>query len=307
MLFDAQGGIYHLDNDGTVIEDNGMRTLYKVGDNGDVSKEGAPVGNIYHSQGDLLEGRTSFLQAAVSEDDGSTWCSPIDINSQVKSHWMRSMGPGGGIGIQLKNSKYAGRLLMPVYFTNENNFMSCCLIYSDDNGVTWNRGTSPNDSRIFDGKRIDSKTLDIEEAQLSEAQVVELNNGNVVMYMRNHTKIKRTAASVSCDGGATWGEIYYDDMLVNPTCQASVVRHPEYDDMLIWCNPADGNERINGTVRISEDGGKSWIKIKTVEQSFFAYSCLAVLNNGDIGLLYEGNGYKEINFVRLKLDLNKIK
>lgn len=63
----------------------------------------------------------------------------------VKEHRMGFIGAGPGVGIQIKNGEYAGRLVFPVYYTNEYGYMSCCVIYSDDHGRTWHRGQSPND------------------------------------------------------------------------------------------------------------------------------------------------------------------
>jgi len=74
----------------------------------------------------------------------------------------------------MKKGKYAGRLIFPIYYTNEYGYMSCCVIYNDDHGRTWHRGGSPNDGRVWVGEKIHSRTLQIHEAMLTESQVVEL-------------------------------------------------------------------------------------------------------------------------------------
>lgn len=78
-----------------------------------------------------------------SDDDGQTWSKPENINHQVKEEWMRFIGTGPGVGIQLKN----GRLVFPIYYTNAHGKQNSAVIYSDDNGKNWTRGESPNDGR----------------------------------------------------------------------------------------------------------------------------------------------------------------
>ncbi|WP_132745638.1 sialidase family protein [Scopulibacillus darangshiensis] len=58
---------------------------------------------------------------------------------------------------------------------------------------------------------------------------------------------------------------------------------------LIFSNPASTSGRQNGTIRISENGGKTWNRSSVVTPGDYAYSSLTVLPNGKIGLLYENN------------------
>jgi hypothetical protein len=59
------------------------------------------------------------------------------------------------------------------------------------------------------------------------------------------------------------------------------------------------------TVRLSYDEGQTWPVAKTIHPGPCAYSCLAILPDGSIGLLYEGGGkgrYDEIRFARFTLN-----
>ena len=56
------------------------------------------------------------------------------------------------------------------------------------------------------------------------------------------------------------------------------------------------------TVRISYDEGKSWTDGKTIYSGESAYSSLTVLANGDIGLFFEKDNYRENVFVSLSLE-----
>ena len=58
------------------------------------------------------------------------------------------------------------------------------------------------------------------------------------------------------------------------------------------------------TLKVSLDGGKSWGIEKQIYEGPSAYSCLTILPNGKIGLLYE-NGikspYEKISFTTVKI------
>jgi sialidase-1 len=307
LLYDELNNEYVLNCDGTVFDNHGNKTDMTVNKEGNVYRGGEVIGNIYLDRGPLLEARTSFLQAIYSNDDGLTWSDPIDLNSQVKEPWMRFIGPGPGIGIQLNKSKHKGRLVFPIYYSNNTNSsyprMSCCLIYSDDHGKTWHRGQSPNDGRHWEGMIINSRTLNIRSGELTESQVVELENGEIMYFMRNHSDYKRTAFAYSKDGGETWGEVKYSKELIDPICQSTVLRYPDMGDgkdRLIYANPADEKERINGTVKLSEDGGITWPYSRVVKEGDYMYSCLTILMDNNIGLLYEAD--EKIMFTKFTLD-----
>ena len=78
--------------------------------------------------------------------------------------------------------------------------------------------------------------------------------------------------------------------LLDPICQSSVVLYPDQGDgkvRVLFANPADEKTREKGMVRLSEDGGKTWPFSKVIEEGYYGYSCLTVLANGAIGVLYE--------------------
>lgn len=295
LLYGGSSNEYSLLPDGRVTDREGRSTPYTVDDAGNVAYLGNSKGNIYlkkgvHPEESLLEARTSFLQIIRSDDDGLTWSRPLDLNPSVKEHWMRFIGAGPGRGIQLKQGAHRGRLVFPIYFSNRSGTMSCSVIYSDDHGATWRRGASPNDGRQFNGETLDAESLHADGTDLTESQLIELSNGELRIYMRNHAGRQRTAVALSRDGGQTWSEPEYNNELVDPVCQASVIAYPDLGDgktRVLFANPADPKQRVNGTVRLSEDGGRTWSYSKQIEEGSFLYSCLTVLSNGEIALLYE--------------------
>src|SRR5699024_1381024 len=255
----------------------------------------------------LLEARTSFLQIIKSEDDGVTWSRPMELNMQIKEPWMKFIGTGPGRGVQLKNETYNGRLVFPIYFSNEFSIMSCAVIYSDNHGETWRRGDSPNDGRMFREMELNAKTNDVEDSDLTESQIVEMPNGDLHAYIRNHSGRQRTMVATSKDGGVSWQDLMFSKSLKDPTCQSTVLSYPDTGDgkvRLLFVNPADDKERRNGTVHLSEDGGKTWKYKRKIEEGAFIYSCLTILHDGRIGLLYETvrNDTIHIQFITFTLE-----
>lgn len=316
LLYDGAGREYCLLPDGRVTENDGHATPYTIDEEGNVRLDGISCGNIYlkkgvHPEESLLEARTSFLQIIKSDDDGMTWSKPIELNASVKESWMKFIGSGPGRGVQLKNGAYRGRLVFPIYFSNLGGKMSCAVIYSDNHGTTWRRGASPNDGREFGGELISAESVSADGADLTESQLIELPDGTLRVYMRNHTGTKRTAVATSEDGGETWSEVAYDEFLVDPVCQSSVIVYPDQGDgktRVLYANPADPERRENGTVRLSEDGGRTWKYAKQIYAGSFSYCCLTVLANGEIALLYEcdfsfvENKPITVEFTKFKLD-----
>jgi sialidase-1 len=92
-------------------------------------------------------------------------------------------------------------------------------------------------------------------------------------------------------------------MLIEPICQAALLHYPQ-DDLVLFSNPAS-LKRENLTVRVSMDGGRTWPTARVVYANAAAYSSLAVLADGSVGLLYENGDeepYERLTFARLPID-----
>jgi sialidase-1 len=224
-----------------------------------------------------------------STDDGLTWSTPRDITSSVKQENWTWYATGPGNGIQLTHGKYRGRLVIPCDHRvkeekNRNLSTRSHVIYSDDHGQTWQIGGTLS-------------------AGTNECAVVELDNGDLLINMRSYRGKTCRAISRSSDGGQTWSEVTDDPNLVEPICQASLIRLPPASGKeatwLAFSNPADPKTRRNLTLRLSDDGGKTWPRSKVLCEGSSIYSSLAPLPGGDIGILYERNNYQELVFARL--------
>lgn len=327
-LLGANDTIYTVREEGVVYDSNGEATNYTVDNNNELYENGNRIGNVLLSNSPLKVMGTSFLSLIYSDDDGQTWSDPIDLNKEVKTDWMKFLGTGPGKGHQIKTGRYAGRLLFPVYLTNASGFQSSAVIYSDDNGATWNIGETATDGRLMDnGDRASAETITTNTSggvgQLTECQVVEMPNGQLKMFMRNTGgNSGRVRMATSFDGGSTWeDDVVRDENIKEPYCQLSVINYSQKidgKDAIIFANPdANYPNRVNGTVRvglITENGSYEngeprydieWRYNKVVAPGTYGYSCLSEMPNGEIGLFYEGTGSREMSFTRMNIDYLK--
>jgi len=116
----------------------------------------------------------------------------------------------------------------------------------------------------------------------------------------------KRAVSVSSDGGLTWASAVDDPTLIEPVCQASFIRYTwavaGEKSLLLFSNPATTSGRYRMTVRLSYDEGKTWPVGKVLHEGSAAYSSLAKLPDGKIGLLYERDDYHVIEFASFTLE-----
>jgi sialidase-1 len=227
-----------------------------------------------------------------SDDDGVTWAPFTEITTQVKKSNWAWYATGPGVGIQLHRGDHAGRLVIPCDYVakgggndNSNSF----VIYSDDHGKSWRIGGEPP-NRGF-----------------NESQVVELSDGRVMLNMRNVGSNRGASAkhfrgvAISSDGGTTFAPATFDETLVEPHCQASIIRD-DATGKILFCNPPDQTRRKNFMLRESTDDARTWRYSQRVYTGFSGYSSIAILPEGTIGLLYEAGDkgdYERIDFARI--------
>ena len=134
-------------------------------------------------------------------------------------------------------------------------------------------------------------------AQNTEASVVQLNNGQLKLFMRGLTGDLQVATSN--DGGITWDNYVarYDvpDVYVQMAATHTVQDGKEY---ILLAN-ANGPGRKNGYIRVArveEDGELTWLHHHLIQEGEYAYNSLQQIGPKEFGLLYEhheagGNPY----------------
>lgn len=301
----GESGHYTVRENGEVYNAQNQKTDYRVvvnptepgyRDKGNLYKGQELIGNIYfaHStKNPFRVANTSYLWMSYSDDDGKTWSAPRDITPGLRKDWMKFLGTGPGTGIVLRNGPHKGRILIPVYTTNNVSHLdgsqSSRVIYSDDHGKTWHAGEAVNDNRQVDGQKIHSSTMNNKRAQNTESTVVQLNNGDVKLFMRGLTGDLQVATSK--DGGVTWEkDIKRYPQVKDVYVQMSAIHTMHEGKEYIILSNAGGPKRENGMVhlaRVEENGELTWLKHNPIQKGEFAYNSLQELGNGEYGILYE--------------------
>ena len=303
----GEKGYYTIRENGEVYNSKNQKTDYHVvvnpkklgySDKGDLYKGKDLIGNIYFAQSTKNPFRvanTSYLWMSYSDDDGKTWSAPKDITPGIRQDWMKFLGTGPGTGIVLRTGTHKGRILVPAYTTNNISHLggsqSSRLIYSDDHGVTWHAGEAPNDNRPVGNSVIHSSNMNNSGAQNTESTVLQLNNGDVKLFMRGLTGDLQVATSK--DGGVTWEKTIKRYPEVKDAYVQMSAIHTMHDgkEYIILSNAAGpGRERKDGLVhlaRVEKNGELTWLKHNLIQGGEFAYNSLQDLGGGEYGILYE--------------------
>jgi sialidase-1 len=236
-----------------------------------------------------------------STDDGLSWSEPLEITAafaelQPRYAW-RVIATGPGHGIQLQRGPHAGRLLVPVWISDgtgghAHRPSAVATIYSDDGGASWHAG----EIVVNHGAHV---------VNPSESAAVELEDGQVMLNIRNEGAFHRRLVALSPDGISRWSQPEADPALFEPVCAASIQRlsfsPPDDRSRLLFSNPdshLDGERgpgmvslpRKNLTVRLSEDEGQTWPVSKVIDRGLAGYSDLSTGPGDLITCAYEGGG-----------------
>ena len=319
-------GYYTIRENGEVYNSQNQKTEYRVvvdpknpgySDKGDMYKGKDLIGNVYFAQSTKNPFRvanTSYLWMSYSDNDGKTWSAPTDITPGIRQDWMKFLGTGPGTGVVLRTGPHKGRILVPIYTTNNVSHLggsqSSRLIYSDDHGKTWHAGEAPNDNRPVGNSVIHSSTMNNNGAQNTEATVLQLNNGDVKLFMRGLTGDLQVATSK--DGGVTWEKTIKRYPEVKDAYVQMSAIHTMHDgkEYILLSNAAGpGRERKDGLihlVRVESNGELTWIKHNLIQDGEFAYNSLQELGNGEYGLFYEhrenGQNYYTLSYKKFNWD-----
>lgn len=220
-----------------------------------------------------------YLKMISSKDNGKTWSAPRDLTSQItKSDWKNDFKfITSGRGFQTKDGTLIHTLV--------NLDKGLHLFKSEDHGINWS-------------------LIDTAINPADESKVIQLSDERLMINSRVNDLGARFVHT-SKDNGATW-QSAVDPQLEDPSCNASLIVYPSKDRkasrILLFSNLNSKDSRENLTVRYSMDDGKTWSKGKTIYAGKAAYSSMTVLKNGDIGLFFEKDDYKDNIFVSFSLE-----
>jgi sialidase-1 len=233
-----------------------------------------------------------------STDNGLSWSTPINITDQIKDPSWQLLLQGPGKGICMKN----GTLVFPVQFKKDigeksldGGQFTChsSIVYSVDGGESWEIGSGA-------------------KSNTTEAQVAELSDGSLMLNMRDDqnradkSETNGRAVAITQNLGETWETHPSSNAaLQEPNCMGSLISADilldgQIQKILFFSNPNSKTERTNMTIKASKDEGLTWplgFQIMLNETIGFGYSCLSMVDEYTVGILYEG--VKDIYFQKV--------
>ncbi len=244
-------------------------------------------------RGESLDTRRVFVMR--SGNAGANWSAPEEITTDVKREGWTWYATGPCHAIVKRLPPHGGRIVVPsnhkrLSIDGEVESLSQ-LLYSDDNGATWNLGA-------------------ISQPGGNESTVAELSDGSLMLNMRRFRRGDTLRMwAVSRDGGAAWADGGEDSALVEPRCQASLLnitdREGRPTSTLLFSNPHDARARKNLSLGVSRDDGATWSRFVTVCPGPSAYSDLVRIDRRHVGVLFENGDtlalYRRISFASVPL------
>ena len=158
------------------------------------------------------------------------------------------------------------------------------ILYSRDHGESWRLGTGA-------------------KPNTTEAQVVELEDGVLMLNMRDNRGGSRSIYTTR-DLGQTWQEHPTSrKALVEPVCNAALIGAGK--NVLLFVNPAVSSApRRHMTIKASTDLGRTWPEANQLmldEGQSAGYPSMTMIDERTVGVLFEGSR-AHLTFSRIRLD-----
>ncbi|MBQ8833658.1 MAG: cell wall-binding repeat-containing protein [Oscillospiraceae bacterium] len=224
------------------------------------------VTNLFFSDSPFQVRATSYICMTTSTD-GVTWSDPTLLNVKPEGTAWMVLGPGSGLVTQDKDIAFTAYDGSNIY-----------LIWGNTTDG-WNRVQT--------------------SAAGNESSIIELNDGTIRAFVKRTGN--NTIAYVDftkTDSGYTAGNLVDTGVANFSTCMVSSLHYSKLIDgkeaVLVCCpSYADGGTwggRFNGKIYVftlDDKNAMTLLKSYQVNNNFFAYSNMAELSDGSIGLLYE--------------------
>ena len=285
---------YYVDREYNLYKTNGgllEKVLINAFDKDGQKTEQTVHANIFYALSPVKIYPAFYLWLRKSTDNGKTWSAPFILNPQINSSGFTGVCPGRGFSTSVYGNE---RLFFAIYDNNDLREKTS-VIYSDDNGLTWQR------SEKIDGRGFALKS--------SEAQAITLEDGTIRLFSRNEADY--IGFSDSKDGGKTWSKYTLDGSL--KYCSNCMVSFINYSKTIngkkaVIASFPEKAKRKCGKIKIGlvgDDNKIDWAYEYNVTESkenfTFVYSCLTELEDGSVALLYESKA-AEITYKVFSVD-----
>lgn len=247
------------------------------------------------SQPGFGEKQTCQFLITKSTDDGQTWSEPTNLTQMCKKEdwWLFAPAPGHGITLE------DGTLVFPTQGRDASGNSFSNITWSKDGGTTWH-------------------TSNPASGGTTENMVAQLSDGSIMLNARDGKNKGNTSStngrviSTSNDLGKSW--IIHSSSrgaLMEPGCMAGLHKHVYSENgqkksILLFSNPSSKTDRVNMTIKVSFDDGKTWPEkywLLLDEKKGRGYSCLTSIDEQTIGILYESS---QADMVFQKISLKEI-
>ena len=169
------------------------------------------------------------------------------------------------------------------------------LIYSDNNGDSWGIGA------------IDENLDDVVHA--NETTIVELIDGRIYVNTRDQnggSLEKNRGETYSSDGGLSFSEpVVESAKFPSPIVQSALLRWSgdttNGKSVLLFSTPSHVDKRLDLVVMTSYDESTTWKTIYKIHNGSSAYSDMVKLDKDTLGVIYETDDYKKIQFRRVAM------
>ena len=229
---------------------------------------------------------TSYLCLLISRDGGESWEAPVLLPGKREEEAFLGTAPGRGLVTR------RGDLLFPVYNGEE-----ASILFSKDGGGSFRR--SPG-------------------VPGTESQLVEIPDGRIRAFLRNRSGYLHYVDFEAAEDGYRPGKLVEAGPALCSDCMASALSLPGKDFRIALSAPSGKGSRagrFGGKLLVfglDGGGGMTLLTERALggEEDFFAYSCLAALPDGALGVLYEdscltylgeprGEGFSRVVFRKL--------
>lgn len=293
---EEEGVCYRVMENGTGIIQQG----YKIDADFNIkSDDGTVDTNLFCGDSPFFPFPTSYVYIKKSTDGGQTWSDPILADVKLKEEQTLLIAPGRGIVVDHEGSQDGKRIIFATYQHTSNTERSS-VIYSDDGGMTWQRGMTNKTNHSLNG--------DSSEVAITEA------DGRVYMFVRKQNKY-----AVSEDTGETWSDLKDTGISYLNSCELSAVTYSKKINgktAILLSVPLGGQiqkpgdtgmtDRCKGRIFVglvdAETGNITWQNDPyVVTEGHYAYSSMAETADGEIALLYEP-AERKITFEKIPME-----